>query len=684
MCKSFIHTGKIFPVWVFFFIFIFSLPSQEGDDELSDDAFLLMEGEGITVAASPETTQQMDIVSREDIERVHAPDLAVLLQEALGIGFTRYGPYGNQTDINLRGFDSSRIALLVNGVPVNSAMDGSFDINTIDLDNVDHIEVIHGGSDTKYNVSGALGGVINIVTLSKPKPGLKIGAGLSNTAVLPGLYFERDGKKAGPNWEDLADAQKVNLSLGWGAEEFSWSAGLFANRAANHFIFREPIFNTVRRKDNNEVYDTGTDVAFIKSFDDFSKLIASGNFYYADKNIPNSGFSRLVGKQTDMATRESVLFDMPRAFHDDLAMEASIAHNWQQLNYTPPSGMESLHNQQVLNAINRWNWYPNKDFVLRVGGDYRYAWLDSTDMGLKDRHDGGLFLTAEYQITGSFLLISSVKGIFAPDTAVPVPKLGFLWTPIERLTIKNNYFRSFKLPNFEDLYWPQQPQVEGNPSLKPEDGWGADLSAAYRFGERAAIKEDFFFEWTRDSIHWSSGAGGIWRPENVGEAAFFGIDTKIDFNFPSPVSFLDKIGLSLSYKFLLSRLLSYGYDWSSEKHIPYMPAHTAGFSLDFPWNTGNSAASGSLLIHGRWESIRYADTSNITEIEYPFILDVTVNQKTGENFTVFVVGSNLFNKPYESYSGYFMPGLTITAGLRINFEGLAQNSNRSYMEDTNL
>jgi outer membrane cobalamin receptor len=174
MIKSFFNAAGLFLALVMFFILCSPLSAQVPgeEDEFSDEDFLLMEGEGLTIAASPETTQQMDVVSREEIERAHAPDLAVLLQETLGLGFTRYGPYGNQTDINLRGFDSSRIALLVNGVPVNSAMDGGFDFNTIDLNSIDHIEVIHGGSDTKFNVSGALGGVINIVTVGKPKPGL--------------------------------------------------------------------------------------------------------------------------------------------------------------------------------------------------------------------------------------------------------------------------------------------------------------------------------------------------------------------------------------------------------------------------------------------------------------------------------------------------------------------------------
>jgi vitamin B12 transporter len=64
-------------------------------------------------------------------------------------------------------------------------------VNQVDLNNVERIEVIYGGSDTKYNVSGALGGVINIVTVKKQPAGLSWGGALSNTGYFPGYYNER-------------------------------------------------------------------------------------------------------------------------------------------------------------------------------------------------------------------------------------------------------------------------------------------------------------------------------------------------------------------------------------------------------------------------------------------------------------------------------------------------------------
>jgi outer membrane cobalamin receptor len=637
---------------------LFADDGEEAFNMEDEDAAIIMEDEGITVSASRETTQQMIVVSKEEIEKINAPDLAVLLQETAGLGFTRRGPYGNQTEINMRGFDSERIAFLIDGVPVNSALDGDFEISGLDMDAIDHIEVIYGGSDTKYNVSGALGGVINIVTVKQQKPGLRVGANISNTSVMPGYYFERNGEKADPKWQDLADAQKAALSFGLGAEKFSLSANLFADRAANHFIFKEPTYNRIRRKDNNEIYDAGASASFVLNFQDMSKLITSLDFYYADRNIPSSGFSPLVGKQKDFSTRQNLMYDMPRAFHDTLAMEASLSHSWQNLDFSPPSNSGSIHDQHYITMINRWNWYPLSWLTLRAGGDYRYTHMDSTDLGIKDRHNGGIYETAEFKVHKNFLVVESVKLVFDNTNVVPVPKLGFVWTPSDSFTLKNNYFRSFKFPDFEDLFWGNR----GNPNLNPEDGWGGDLTGIFRFKKSVRLENTLFYEWTTDSIHWSPGSDGTWLPYNVGEADFFGLDSKIHLDLPSPLKIFEKLGLSFSYQYLLSYLLSYGYSRSSNKRIPYMPMHTAGASLKLPWKTGE------LGISGRWESQRYANTANNVSLESPFLLDINVNQEIRKNFSAFLVLRNLLNKPYESFDNYFMPGLTATLGMKVKFE----------------
>jgi len=657
--------GKFFPALVLLLFFSLCFPNDVKGQEAEEDVLSFYEEEGITVTGTVQTTQQMAVIEKNEIERRNAPDIASLLQETFGLNITRYGTYGNMTLFNLRGFDTKRLAILIDGVPANSSLDGKFDIEQIDLNSIERIEVIYGGSDSKFNVSGAMGGVINIVTVKKQPAGLRLGASFSNTAVLPGEYRGRGGQTQGPNWEDLADTQSYAVSAAYGRSGLSITANVFANRAQNHFLFIDQ-YNYTRRKDNNEVRDTGAAVSVTGELSDLSKLIFSSNFYYGDKNIPGSGFSANFGKQQDVFSRNNVMLDMPRVFRDDLAMEASLGFYFTRRDYTSPADVFFRHDQYTLTAINRWNWDINEQLALKSGFDYRFICLDSANIGKRNRHDGGIFLTAEYKPVKQFMLIPSVKAV-STDTGdaqfTAVPKLGFLWNVTNLLTIRNNYFRSFKFPDFEELYWNNGSAASvGNPDLKHEDGWGGDIGVSWRIKELFKFDSTFFTQWLKDSIHWYSGTNGIWRPENVGEAMFFGLDSKLRFEIPVKLGAIKKIIPSLSYQYLLSYLLSFGYGFADNKRIPYSPVHTIGGSLEIPWE------SGSVIISGHYESLRYDDRANITQLKPHFLLNANVNQKIGKKIMAFGVLRNILNESYQSFNDYPMPGITLTIGLRVSLE----------------
>ena len=649
-------------LFIFFLSAVYSQDLYPSDESIED--FTIIENEkGLTIVGTVETSQQMEIIGKEEIEKHNTADLATLLQESLNLSFTRYGGRGSIANINLRGFDSKRVAVLVDGVAVNSVMDGKIDIDQIDLNSVERIEVIYGGSDTKYNISGAFGGVINIVTLKKQEGGLRIGASVSNTSALPGEYYDRSDTIRGIHWEDLLDTQNLTFNAAYGKNSFSITAGAFANRAANHFLFTDYV-GSIRRKDNNEVWDAGGGTSFIWDFPLYTKLIVSSNFYYSDKNIPNSGFSDDYGNQRDINTRHALMLEAPRAFHDNLASETSLTYSFSNREYVSQTDKASTHNQHSIMAVNRWAWYPNKKITIRSGLDYRYIALDSTEIGNRSRHDGGIYITAEYKPSSFFLVSPSIKAVFVSKghgNITPIPKLGLLFTLTDSLAVKNNYFRSFKFPDFEELYWSGGGGY-GNPDLLPEDGWGGDLGLSWQFKDLFTFDNTFFFQWLKNSIHWFSNNSTIWRPENVGEAVFFGVDSKLKFEIPVSLGPVKKITPSVSYQYLASYLLSFGYTFSSDKRIPYMPAHTFGSSLSISWG------SGSVMITAHYESLRFTDRANTTSLEPHFLLNLTFNQAAGKNFTFFSAVRNILNQSYESFYDYPMPGISFTIGVRTEFK----------------
>ena len=643
-----------------------SLAAQDGGKGDEDDDFWdewpVMEGDGLTIVGSMETTQQIEVINRETIEKLNAADIPSLMQEAIGLTVTRYGSYGNMANISLRGFDSKRIAILVDGIPVNSTSSGSFDFFSIDPLSIDRIEVIYGGSDTKYNVSGAMGGVINIVTVRKPNPGWTFSGTFSNLSYMPENHRDWNGQAADPQWQDIVDSQYINLSASYGAGPFAFNLSIFGNRAGNHYSFRDDL-NISRRKESNEIYDTGAAVSFLWNFDNNSTLIASGNFYFGDKQIPVSGYASVYGKQRDFAIRENLALDMPRAFHDDFSAEFFLGHSWKMLTFDLNS---SRHDEHNISFINRWGWHPGEKFTLRFGGDYRFINIDSTNTGNNFGNRGGFYLTPEYSPVKNLLLIASIKGVTDGSKIVPIPKLGLAWRISENITLTNNYFRSFKFPDFDDLYWAQA-RFQGNPNLKNEDSWGADAGMEYYHKGLFDINSVIYGQWIIDSIHWANIAG-TWNPRNSGNAAFAGWDTKANVNLPLSFWVIKKPVLSLFYIMQMSWLLSDERTFKDNLRIPYMPVHTFGASLEIPWITVKNKFPGVLIISGRYESLRYVNSLNTMEMEPVFLLNVIFNQKVHKNFGIFWKINNLLNKNYDSYEFYPMPGISLTLGLRAEFE----------------
>ena len=64
--------------------------------------------------------------------------------------------------VNIRGGNADEVAILYNGVRMNSEFDNIFDIALVDLQNVDHLEVIRGSNSVLYGAE-AFSGIINIV-----------------------------------------------------------------------------------------------------------------------------------------------------------------------------------------------------------------------------------------------------------------------------------------------------------------------------------------------------------------------------------------------------------------------------------------------------------------------------------------------------------------------------------------
>jgi vitamin B12 transporter len=613
------------------------------------------------IDAADDTARTIRTITREEIEKFNAPDLGTLLQEILHIGLTMYGPYGSAADVNMRGFNSGGIAFLVNGMPANSSITGGFDYFPINVDSIDRIEVASGGAGGRHQANGAPGGTINIITVKQEKRGFRGGGSIRNLSALPGNYHE-DGDRD-PRWEDLADTQRVSLTGGLGTEALSLSGTIFGGRAGNHFLYSGVDPSGTRRNEGSEVWDVGGTASLSLLFPNLVQLSLYADIYYGNKNPRNPPALDMSKDAASFSSRQTIKIDIPGFGRKDISSELILNNSQQTFSYLL-DGEELFHNEYVIALADRMAWYVLPRLTLRAQADYRYISLESINLSSGFRHDIGIFFAAEYAPVEDLLITPSIKGTSIITAAgffpAPIPKLSLVWHAADALYIKNNYFRNYTFPNMLDFYL-DSPAASGNSSLRPEDGWGGDIGAEYRFGNLAILEGAFFGQWTDGMILWS-GDSGTRRPRNSGDAASFGMDAETRFAIPTAPGPFTRVDLSLSYRLLLSYFLGNGYTFDSDKRLPLMPVHIFGFTVDVPWKTG------SFLVSGHFEGDRYTAEENTIRLAPFFLLTLSASQRINEHFTAFMTLRNVFNMPNETFQNVPMPGLTITLGLKINFE----------------
>lgn len=104
------------------------------------------------------------VLGRDVIEQSQAIDLPSLLRHEAGFQFTQNGGPGQTSTLFLRGSASMQVLVLIDGVAMTKQdASGAVSLEHIMLDQVDHVEIVHGNVSAIYG-SGAIGGVIQIFT----------------------------------------------------------------------------------------------------------------------------------------------------------------------------------------------------------------------------------------------------------------------------------------------------------------------------------------------------------------------------------------------------------------------------------------------------------------------------------------------------------------------------------------
>lgn len=169
---------------------------------------------GITVTATRQAESLQDVpanvqvITEKDIKSRNVQTASDAVAMATGVSASN----SVEGTVNLRGYNSKNILVLVDGQQMNTAWNGDVDWNMIPVDNIRKIEVVSGGQSALYG-GRAVGGVINIMTKTQKQNGVH-----GNALVSYGSHntwkqaYSVSGKKDKVTWGTFYESKQTN---GW-------------------------------------------------------------------------------------------------------------------------------------------------------------------------------------------------------------------------------------------------------------------------------------------------------------------------------------------------------------------------------------------------------------------------------------------------------------------------------------
>lgn len=612
---------------------ILSAISSSGYAAEKSDMITYSLDEVVVTATKTELTQKenprsVEVITKEDIQNTGAISVRDALRTATNIDIVSVN-HGGGENISIRGGDTDGVLILVNGRRVAgenyfmSQGSNAYALDRLNLSNVDHIEILRGPASAIYG-SGAMSGVINIITKKSEKPEFSVGVATGTNEMSNYYHYDtgKNGKvsvnfdvnfsklrnidsKAGKNLLH-GPKQAYNLNLDYEMDENN-NLNLMLDYAKDNLETRMRDFSVSSSAPDDLKYP-------ITSFTSERKTIA---LTYDGKNS-NSDYS--------------------------------LSASYSQLNRDPyaadtPGTNEKKYKSWNIEARDTIRTSDNNKLIF--GGEYRgdKASIYSGDNTVKNTDQYSLYLYDEYRVDNKLLLTPAIRydyhKSFGSHTS---PNLGATYFISDKSRFKANYGTSYRAPSVDELYgafthggiWGGM-AIVGNPDLKPEKSKGWEISYEQEFGDTTSAKLTYFDNKKEDAISYKiemalpSQKGKFY---NIDSTSSKGVEFEIKHDFGKGFTLVG------NYNWLDS------VDDTTGERLNYNARNT--YMAKLMW-TEPIKKEWNITAWNKWYTDFQYDSDTVYSVN---TFNFTVTKRWGDKYRVFAGIDNVFNKDLSDM-GYY-------------------------------
>ena len=504
----------------------------QGDESASHRRLPTARVTAVRPAELPEAPSSFATVIEAEDYAGEEETLEGLLDDAVGVQVRSFGGPGQQSEISIRGSTGQQVIILLDGVRLNTAQSGTVDLSTIPLAIVDRIEVSRGGGATQVG-SGGIGGVINIVT-RRPS-----GQPLSSASFSGGSFGTWRGS--------LSHAARA------GPVDYGVSYTGFTTRGDWHFQSVEiqaagqpPVESVELERVNNTVESHSALLQLAGDLAPGLRVSASDQTYFVSRGQPGPSQSRTAyERRTRNVAQVKLEADEWEPLPDLVRVESRVSYLYEHSRFREPmpeSGDPIATRQRNRSAS--WRSFAeieNDAFgveqLVSLSYDLRHDSLSSNEQGSHNRWTTAVTVRDTLGfLSGRLHLVPSLRWDYADDFGSEwIPHVGLIVTPVPWLRLKANGERSYRVPDFDELFFPDKGYIRGNPNLQPERAWtldvGLELGAAKLWlVENFRLQVAYFYQDIENSIVFQQISADTVAPTNTRDAIVQGMELAAGFS----------------------------------------------------------------------------------------------------------------------------------------------------------